>query len=178
MWIAQGAEAARLVADHRSGWQIANWSFGIGIVCTLAGLGAFRSLLRPRLLFGYAMFAVAVALWIADLVFRLTTTVAVADQSARGQGIPSWYPPLARWADEGLMNAAALAAAVAVLAYAVALRRSGRFTTWSVWWAAVTSVAIIIEVGATGDVIPLFIYLAPAGFGIDEMYRLIRAHGG
>jgi hypothetical protein len=29
----------------------------------------------------------------------------------------------------------------------------------------------------TGDVIPLLLYLAPAGFGIDEFYRLMRGPG-
>jgi hypothetical protein len=76
------------------------------------------------------------------------------------------------------MEAAALAAAVAVLAYAIAARRTGRFASWSIWWAAAISAAIIVEVAASGDVIPILFYLAPAGFGVDEVFRLMRARRG
>jgi hypothetical protein len=135
-------------------------------------------MLRPRPYFGFALFTVASALWIADLAFRLTVTVDVADQASSGTAIAGWYGPLAGWGDQGLMEAAALAAAVAVIAYAVAARRTGRFSTWSIWWAAAFSTAVIVEVAVSGDVIPLLFYLAPAGFGVDELYRLIRARRG
>ena len=178
VWMAHGAEAARMIAGHRTGWQVANWSFGVGIVCTLAGLTTLTSILRPRPVFGLAMFSIAAALWIADLAFRLTVTVGAADRVSSGDAVAGWYSPLAGWGDQGLMEAAALAAAVAVLAYAVAARDDGRFARWSIWWAAVISVGLVLEVALTGDVIPLLIYLAPAGFAVDHVSRSIRARRG
>jgi hypothetical protein len=106
VWTAQGIVAARLIAQHRTAWEVANWSFGVGIVCTLAGVTTLTSLLRPRPYFGLALFTGAAGLWIADLAFRLTTTVDVADQSSRGHDIAGWYGPLWRWGDQGLMEAA------------------------------------------------------------------------
>ena len=120
----------------------------------------------------------AAALWIADLAFRLTVTVGAADQASRRNAVAGWYGPLAKWGNQGLMEAAAVAAAVAVFAYAVAARGAGRFSSWASWWAAAISAGLVLEVAVTGDVIPLLIYLAPAGFAIDKLYRLARAQRG
>jgi hypothetical protein len=178
IWSAHGAHAARLIAGHRTGWQVANWSFGVGIVSTLAGIAIMTSVLRPKPYVALALFAVAAALWIADLTFRLTVTVDAADEAGRGDPVAGWYGSLAKWGDQGLMEAAAVAAAVAVFAYAVAARGAGHFASWASWWAAAISAGLVLEVAVTGDVIPLLIYLAPAGFAIDELYRLARAQRG
>jgi hypothetical protein len=159
VWTTGGSETVRLIAHHRSGWQVANWSFAVGI--TYAAL---------------VFFAVTITLWIADLTFRLTVTVDVADRISSTAGIPDWYGPLWRWGDQGLMVAAALAAVVAVVPYAIAGFVSDRFAKWPSWWAAAIAAVIAVQAAVSRDVIPLLLYLAPAGFGVDILVRRVRAN--
>jgi hypothetical protein len=176
VWTTGGSETVRLIAHHRSGWQVANWSFAVGITFTMAGLAVITSLLRPRPYAALVFFAVTITLWIADLTFRLTVTVDVADRISSTAGIPDWYGPLWRWGDQGLMVAAALAAVVAVVPYAIAGFVSDRFAKWPSWWAAAIAAVIAVQAAVSRDVIPLLLYLAPAGFGVDLLVRRVRAN--
>jgi hypothetical protein len=81
VWTAHGAVAAVRVVHHRGAWEIGNWTFGVGIGLTLAGLVVLTRILG-RGSIGSDLPAVARALatagtavWIVDLTYRLTATV-------------------------------------------------------------------------------------------------------
>jgi len=80
---------------------------------------------------GLALRAVAAALWITDLTWRLTATVRIADTFV--SSTPLWYDPLAAWADAGLCSVAALTGGAAMALYGWAVARCGLLPRWSGW---------------------------------------------
>ena len=97
--------------------------FAVGVGGTLAGLAVLARVL-DRASPGSALPAVATAfavagsaVWIANLAYRLTVTVRVADAVHHIVAVPDWYADVTGWADDGLLGAAGLLFGVAVLAF-------------------------------------------------------------
>jgi len=106
-----------------------------------------------------------------NLTFRLTVMTRVA---AAGPPVPDWYPHLSLWADEGLLNAAALITGPAMILYGLAVLRGGLLARWTGWFAAGCGLLLIGESVLTGDVVPALLYLAPFPLGITALIRAGR----
>ncbi len=175
IWTARPDRAVRLIADHEGAWEFANWMFAVGIGGTLAGLAMLARVL-DRAAPGSALPAVATALvvagsavWIANLAYRLTVTVRVADAVHSGVPIPKWYADVTGWADGGLLGAAGLLFGVAVLMFGVRIAVSRVLSRWTGWFAAVVGLFLIGQFVVARDVVPALIYLAPLPAGVAAL---------
>ena len=112
-------------------------------------------------------------MWVINLVFRLTVTVSVAT-SAVGSGTqPPWYQDIRNFADDGLLDAVAVAGGMAMILYGIAVGRSRVLGAWSGVLAAAFG-ALLVAV-LTGDVIPAVLYLAGLPLGVSALIRGVRA---
>ena len=108
-----------------------------------------------------------------DLVFRLTVTVSVA-ASAVGSGTePPWYQDIRNFADDGLLNAVAVAGGTSMIMYGIAVGRSRALGVWSGVLAAAFGAWLVVLYFA-GDVVPAVLYLAGLPLGVSALIRLIR----
>ncbi|SFU09841.1 hypothetical protein SAMN05660657_05657 [Geodermatophilus amargosae] len=150
-----------------------NGAFALGIALTLAGMAALTALLtqvdEPTVapVAGLALLAVAAALWITDLAWRLTTTVRIADASAGSP--PPWCDPLAAWADAGLCYVAALSGGAAMARYGWAVARSGLLPRWSGCVTAALGLLLLAEFANTADVVPRPLHAAPLPVGVSVL---------
>jgi hypothetical protein len=82
------------IGHHLMLWKVATSAFALGIGIELAGLAALTARMPSALtlaalaLFALALFALAAAMWVVNLVFRLTVTVRVAAAAGRGSQPP------------------------------------------------------------------------------------------
>jgi hypothetical protein len=180
IWTAHGAVAAMRVVHHRGAWEIGNWMFAVGIGLTLGGLVVLTRMLG-RGSIGSDLPAVARALatagtavWIADLTYRLTATVRVADAIKRHAPVPGWYNDLTAWADDGLLAAAAVLFGAALFLLGVCLAASGPLPRWTGWFSCVAGALLIGQVAVSGDVVPAIIYLAPVPAGVAALIAGLR----
>jgi hypothetical protein len=180
VWTAHGAVAAMRVVHHRGAWEIGNWTFGVGIGLTLAGLVVLTRILG-RGSIGSDLPAVARALatagtavWIVDLTYRLTATVRVADAVKRHAPVPGWYNDLTAWGDDGLLAAAAVLFGAALLLLGVCIAASAPLPRWTGWFSCVAGALLIGQVAVTGDVVPAVIYLAPVPAGVAALIAGLR----
>jgi hypothetical protein len=90
---------------------------------------------REPLLPGLALVLVTTAaiLWTVNRTFWLRVMTSVAES---GPPMPEWYPCVSSWADEGLLNAAALVGGPAMVLYGVAVARGRVLARWTGWFAA------------------------------------------
>ena len=173
IWTAGGGRAVQLIADRESAWEIANWMFTIGIGATLAGLVMLAHIL-DRASPGSAIPAVATAfavvgsvVWVANLAYRLTVTVRVADRG----NVPDWYSDVTGWADAGLLGAAGLLFGVALLLFGVIIVVSRVLSRWTGWFAGVVGLFLVGQFVVSHDVVPALIYLAPLPAGVAALIR-------
>ena len=75
----------------------------------------------------------AAILWTVNRTFWLRVMTSVAES---GPPVPEWYPCVSSWADEGLLNAAALVGGPAMVLYGVAVARGRVLARWTGWFAA------------------------------------------
>jgi hypothetical protein len=94
IWTTRPERAVRLISDHEGAWELANRMFAVGIGGTLAGLAVLARVL-DRASPGSALPAVGTAfaiagsvVWIANLAYRLTVTVRVADLVHHNSPLP------------------------------------------------------------------------------------------
>jgi hypothetical protein len=115
------------------------------------------------------------AIWIINLVFRLTVTVSVA-ASAIGSGTqPPWYQDIRNFADDGLLNAVAAAGGMAMILYGIAVARSRVLSAWSGVLAAAFGAWLVVQCFASDGPIPAVLYLAGLPLGISALIRGVRA---
>ena len=151
--------------------------FAVGIGSTLAGLAMLARVL-DRASSGSALptvataFAVAgSAVWIANLSYRLTVTVQVAEAVHHTGSVPDWYVGLTGWADDGLLGASGLLFGVAVLLFRMSIAASRVLSPWTGWFAVVVGLLLIGEFVISRDVVPALIYLAPLPAGVAALKR-------
>ena|SRR5436190_21673783 len=168
VWTARGVDAVALIARHRGSWQVANVLFAVGAGLTLAGLAALTSLLdrQPLPTVGLTLMALASALWLANLAFRLTVTLRVSGRAT----VPDWYEDVNAWTG-GLWSIAAVAGALAMLCYGFAVTGSRLLPGWTGWVAVGIGVLMLGLFLVTRDVPPLLLYLAPTAFGVTALLR-------
>lgn len=175
VWTASPETAVILIGDHRDAWLAANWMFAAGVVGTLTGLAGFTHLLAHRTgrsplpTLAFTLAAIASTLWLANLAFRLTTTVSVADEIAGGATVPAWYRDISAWADNGLLCAFAIIGGVALTLYGAAIGASRVLPAWTGWFAALLGVGLLAQGTLSGDVIPALFYLAPLAAGLAAL---------
>ena len=128
VWTARAVNAVGIIAQHRGTWRLANVLFAAGAGLTLAGLAALTGRLNARPAatgilptVALTLMALASALWLANLAFRLTVTMRVAGAVANGGTVPDWYEDINAWTG-GLWSIAALAGALATVCYGLAIR--------------------------------------------------------
>jgi hypothetical protein len=170
-----GPGAVITIGQHLTLWKVATSAFGLGIGIELVGLAGLTARIRSTLsIAALGLFGLATAMWVINLVFRLTVTVSVA-AAAEGSGTePSWYQDIRHFADDGLLNAAAVAGGTAMILYGIAVLRSRALAAWS-GVLAVASGALLVVLYLTGNVIPAVLYLAGLPLGVSALVRAVRA---
>ena len=120
-----GLGTVMTIGHHLTLWKVATSAFGIGIGIELVGLAALTARIWSALpIAALGLFGLAATMWVINLVFRLTVTVSVA-ASAVGSGTqPPWYQAIRNFADDGLLNAVAVAGGMAMILYGIAVVRS------------------------------------------------------
>jgi hypothetical protein len=176
VWLARGDSALTLIGQHRGAWQWANWLFGVGAGLTIAGLAALTALVNRQPGTGVpaaaalALMVTASVLWTANLAFRLTVTVDIADAASAGRPVPDWYQPVNAWVGT-LWYAAALLGAAATIGYGLAVRGGDVLPAWTGWLAISVGVFMFGLFAVTRDVPPVLLYLAPTAFGVTTLIR-------
>ena len=95
--------------------------------------------------------------------------------SAAGNGTePAWYQDIRHFADDGLLNAAAVAGGVAMVLYGIAVLRSRALAAWS-GVLAVAFGALLVALYLAGGVIPAVRYVAGLPFGFSALVSVIPA---
>jgi hypothetical protein len=176
VWLARGDTALTLIGQHRGAWQWANWLFGVGAGLTVAGLAALTTLINRLPSTGapaaaaLALMVLASTLWTANLAFRLTVTMHVADVASTGRAVPDWYQPVNAWVG-ALWYAAALLGAAATIGYGLTIRGGDVLPGWTGWLAVSVGVLMFGLFAVTRDVPPVLLYLAPTTFGVTALIR-------
>ena len=170
-----GLGTVMTIGHHLTLWKVATSAFGMGIGIELVGLAALTARIPSALpMAALGLFVLAATMWVVNLVFRLTVTVSVAT-SAVGSGTqPPWYQDIRHFADDGLLNAVAVAGGMAMILYGIAVGRSRVLGAWSGVLAAVFG-ALLVVLYFTGDVIPAVLYLAGLPLGVSALIRGVRA---
>jgi hypothetical protein len=176
VWLARGTSALTLIGQHRGAWQWANWLFGVGAGLTVAGLAALTTLVNRQPGTGapaaaaLALMVLAATLWTANLAFRLTVTISVADAVSTGRATPDWYEPVSAWVG-ALWYAAALLGAAATIGYGLTVRGGDVLPGWTGWLAISVGGFMLGLFAVTRDVPPVRLYLAPTAFGVTALIR-------
>jgi hypothetical protein len=162
VWMARGRDSIRTIHDHLRVWQLDSLLFLASAGTTLAGtvlLFETRSARPDPLVQSCLMLlTVGTALWSANLAFRLTVTVTVAQ--AFEDGPPAWYAPISRWAAGlWLVGAGFLALAFSGLGLAIVL--GAVLPVWSGWVAIVLGLLSSGLAVFTRDTPPIILYLIP-----------------
>lgn len=179
VWTARRIDAVALIADRRTSWQLANWLFVIATVCTLAGMAGLTRLLnsaQPDTVLSTAalvLTAVASTLWLANLAFRLTTTMYTVDARRAGDPVPRGYELLSTWAG-GLWLIGALAGALALVGYGFAVTGGGPLPAWSGWLTVAFGLLMITLWLVIRDVPPIVWYVAPLALGVTALINAAR----
>src|SRR2546421_9507663 len=134
VWTARAVNAVGIIAQHRGTWRLANVLFAAGAGLTLAGLAALTGRLNARPAatgilptVALTLMALASALWLANLAFRLTVTMRVAGAVANGGTVPDWDGDVNAWTG-GLWSLAPLAGAPATACFSPAVTGGTRGT--------------------------------------------------
>jgi len=181
VWTARGAKAVTILGQHRGTWQLANWLFAVGAGLTLAGLGALTGLLDRQPVHSavpsaaLTLMTLASTLWMATLAFRLTVTVRTADTVSGGGPIPDWYEHVSSWVG-ALWSAAALAGALAIIGYGLAVVGQPLLPGWTGWLAVGSGALMLGLFAATRDVPPVLLYIAPTAFGVSALIRAVTTN--
>ncbi|TWP50909.1 hypothetical protein FKR81_17665 [Lentzea tibetensis] len=175
VWRARGVDAVAIIGQHVGAWQLSSWLFAVGAALTLAGFGALNGVLERTTWSnaGLALMTLATALWMANLAFRLTVTVRVAEAVRAGGPVPEWYEPINAWTG-GLLAAAAVTAGLALLCYGVTVLDGVTLPSWTGWLGIGFGVLVLGLLAATNNVPPILLYLAPLAFGIGALIRRPR----
>jgi hypothetical protein len=169
-----GLGTVMTIGHHLTLWKVATSAFGIGIALELAGLAALTARIGSALpMAALGLFVLAATTWIINLVFRLTVTVSVAASAVTSGTQPPWYQDIRNFADDGLLNAVAIAGGTAMILYGITVTRSRVLSAWSGGLTAVFGVLLIV-LYFTGDVIPAVLYLAGLPLGVSALIRGIR----
>jgi hypothetical protein len=171
-----GLDTVMTIGHHLTGWKLFTYSFGIGIGIELVGLAALTARIPSALpIAALGLFVLAATIWVINLVFRLTVTVSVA-ASAVGSGTqPPWYQDIRNFADDGLLNAVAVAGGMAMILYGIAVARSRVLGAWSGVLAAAFGALLVVLCFASDGPIPAVLYLAGLPLGISALIRGVRA---
>lgn len=116
-------------------WTSAN--FLLATLITIAGLGFFTVALREAgdrfaAVAGLFTYSLGAVFWILHLAFRLTVMREVAEEYGRSASTPLWYPPWNEWAGL-LFGIYSVLAYLGIVAYGVALLRTGLLARWVGW---------------------------------------------
>lgn len=122
------------ITQNEGQWRFINGLAAVGLVVLFIGFlliaRALPDLDRRLSGWGLTLFGVAVGLWFAEAVLRLTTTVSVATAVVSGDAVPTTFPQTVGVGRE-LLFLAYLASALGGIALLVwSLRRSGLVSPW------------------------------------------------
>jgi hypothetical protein len=163
------------IGQHLTLWKVGTSAFGIGIGIELVGLAALTARIRSALaIAALGLFVLAATMWVINLVFRLTVTASVAASAAGSGTEPAWYQDFRNFADDGLLNAAAVAGGTAMILYGIAVGRSRALGAWSGVLAAGFG-AWLVVLYLAGNVVPAVLYLAGLPLGVSALIRAVRA---
>jgi hypothetical protein len=170
-----GPTAVNIIGHHLAIWKVASASFAIGAVLLLIGLAALTARVRSTIsVVALALYATATALWVVNLVFRLTVTVHVAEQTVAAGGVPpGWYEDIRLFADDGLLNAFAVIGGPALFLYGIAVVRSRALAAWS-GGLTMAFAALMVALYVGGEVVPAVMYVGALPFGVSALIAVLR----
>lgn len=169
------------VAANIGEWYWSAGAFAVGVLLTLFGFLLLGNALRSSgdrvwSELGLTAFFFGALLWIASLTFRVTATVAAANETVASGQTPIWYSGIAQWSG-GLFSVYMVLAYLAIAAYGKALHGTIFAPSWMSWTAMVFglagSVGFIARFGPFG--LPLTIHLVPGILGIVLLVRSRRS---
>lgn len=170
VWNMPLEEKLRTIARHPTAWRAANAFFLAALVLSVFGLAAISRELRgspASLIADLAVLAYALAavLWSIDLVFRMSGTVVIAEETARTGLVPTWAPALVTLGTALLLTYACLSN-LAVLAVGAALLQTDVVAGWAGWVAVGVSGLALALLVVTRDNVPALNLLGPIAIGI------------
>jgi hypothetical protein len=170
-----GPTAVNTIGHHLTIWKVASTSFAIGAALLLVGLSALTARIKSAIsVVALALYGTATALWIVNLVFRLTVTVHVAGQTvAAGSVPPGWYEDIRFFADDGLLNAFAVIGGPALFLYGIAVIRTRALAAWS-GGLAITFAALMVALYLGREVVPAVMYLGALPLGVSALIAALR----
>lgn len=166
VWRAPAPEKPALIAARRQTWLAANALMFAATILLVLGLDA---LTEPLLASGggvlttmsFITMLLGAALWLASLVFRLTTMARTAEPAPG-------YEHASAWAG-GLFIAWTVLANVANTGFGAAVVRADYPSAWIGWAAIAISALILVQLVVTRDGIPALYHVAPAIIGIGVL---------
>jgi hypothetical protein len=170
-WMASSPEEfLRLVAVH-PGWTFLHAAMGIGAIVTAIGLLSLAGVLVSRgrgwlALAAGVVFAIAAALWIVEIGFRLSVVPWGARELVRTGAIPDLYPVLRDWS--GIVFGAHMALSyLALSGLGVALLGTpSSIPRWAGWTAAIYGAVAVPGLLTPAFQAPIMIYLVPFLLGV------------
>jgi hypothetical protein len=170
VWMARGRDSIRTIHDHLRVWKLDSLLFLASAGTTLAGtvlLFEGRDARHDPLIQScLTLLVVGTALWSANLAFRLTVTVTVAQ--ALEDGPPAWYGPMGQWA-AGLWLVGAGFLGVAFSGLGLAIVLGAVLPAWSGWIAIAFGLISLGLAAFTRDTPPVILYLIPLPWGIAAL---------
>ncbi len=169
VWSAAQDAYLRLVHAHRAAWLATNLLFAGATVLTAAGLWLLPAAVGepgvPLAQVAAAIYALAAALWLAALAFRLAVTPRVAADLLAGGSVDPAYGVLNAWAG-GLFAAFTLLAGTSLGAIGAALLVGGSLPGFAGWFAIVIGAVVVAGYLRFGDMPPFVSYLPTGLLGI------------
>lgn len=167
-------EHLQAVASNSAAWSWANLLMGAGVLLLVLGMTVVTTMLEradERVLSRIAMTGLLLAafLWLVYSTFRSTVTVSAAQETLTG-AVPSYFPPLARWA-AGLFQVYIVLGCLGLAAIGGSLILAGLVPGWTGWATIAMSAATLAHLLGTGDTLPAFHYVPALLIGVVLLTR-------
>ena len=162
--------AVKLAATHRGAWFTTVWLLTLAIVAAIAAIELMAKILdTDAARIGRTLYVVGATLGLASTTYDLAVTSTLLDADS----LPDWYLGIAHWADGFGTAYFALLSPAALIAFTIAIWRTGAMARWIGVVLTVAAITLLGQYAAFRGALPFpqFLAFIVIGIGLLTSHR-------